>query len=214
MNTLGLNLDLKVGDRVKTPCGHWGTISDVRVDGCLYFVEFDYDTPRSIEYDNCFHADGRQAFPGEGKATRIDPIQVAPDIQVGDKLRLLVTGGCTSSVIALTPEGSPVVQSPETATCRVIDPTTLKDTDGDQWEIVKPAPTVTTFRNVYADGSLGDNDTNRTFEHTLKFSKIGRTRIAILRQDTQDGAIVSAEMIPTDPQLRTSSNPDGINPFS
>lgn len=197
------NLNLKEGDRVKTPCGHFGTVRRV----IRYVVDFDQDTPNRVSLGNCFNADGTQAYPGEGKATRIDPV---PAFGIGDKLRW---AELEASVIAFTPCGDLLVQRTNEADIYRINPTTLKETFGGVWEIVKPVVETVRFWNVYADGSLGPFG-HETFEDALDRSAYGKVRVGVLQQTKREGAIVDAAMLPTVPTLRTPLDPEGINPFA
>lgn len=212
------NLNLKIGDRVKTPCGCFGTVRATRNGSMFgwkshydYVVDFDQDTPDEVSQGNCFLADGSQAFPEGRKASRIDPINTAVP-QVGDLMKCVSAGlPCSGVVIASVMAG--VIVETTFGSVYKIDPVTLKDTDGDLWEITKPPVTTTTYLNVYADGSLGATPHSNLADAT-KYSQFGKVRVGILRQNKEADAIVDARMIDTYPQLRTSTNPEGINPFN
>lgn len=204
------DLNLKDGARVETPCGHFGTARRVSRFGYAYEVDFDPDSPEWVSCGNCFHEDGTQFYPGEGKAARIDPVTAS--IPVGTEMQIDGSTSYRGFVIACALDGALLVETRSAGICK-LDPVTHEDRDGDQWSVVKPVGETVRFWNVYADGSIGSG-AHATFEAAYSHSKYRKVRVGILRQTKRGGAIVDAAMIPTVPTLRTRFNPSGSNPFA
>lgn len=77
----------------------------------------------------------------------------------------------------------------------------------------KVEPLVKTYRNIYADGTIGTTE-HKSYDECSMRSKYGKTRVGMLINETRGGVIVSSKVHPTLPKLRTSRNPGGINPFA
>jgi hypothetical protein len=203
------NLNLKVGDRVKTPGGYTGTVAykDDEYGGYAYAVDFDLNTPLVVSNGNCFNADGSQAYPGTGKATRIDPVETRPAI--GTKLFCTEFPSTKGEVLAHTTDGNLIVQNGLGSLFHLNGD--LKDQDGDVWQVA-PAPVETrVYRNIYADGTVGET-AHKDCVSAIHGTKYGKVRVGILAQRMVDGAVVGAYVSHTEPQLRTR---DGItNPFA
>lgn len=150
-----------------------------------------------------------RSFTEEGKHHFLPDLQNVPAaIRAGTKLY----SGVRIATVVTVAHGVAMFQRAGTA--YMIDVTTGKDQFGSTWTPTKPAPKrIRRWQNIYADGTIGASK-HATRSAALERSKYGKVRVATLRTDTVDGGVVDALVTPTTPQLRTSSNPSGSNPFN
>jgi hypothetical protein len=200
------NLNLKVGDRVKTPCGFFGTVSRVYETHGEYAVDFDQGTPATVNNGNMFRSDGIQLYPSDGKAAWISP--AAPSVSLGDTL--YYGRNTVATVIATLDDGGCIIQVAQVSRPFRLD-RNLRDNEGDVWS--REAPSTAVYHNIYADGSVG-NTAHKSFTAAQYASAYGKVRVGILKQTMRGDAVVDASVHATTPQLRTRTNPDGINPFA
>lgn len=129
-------------------------------------------------------------------------------IAVGDQFRL-GQHSLTAEVIA-TNDYEFVLKANETAgNFYVVRKDILEDQDGDLW--VKIEPETVYYRNVYLDG-LGYT-LHPTYDQAFYGTKFCRTRIGIQKVTQRGGLTVNAEIIPTEPRLRTRYC-EAHNPFA
>lgn len=74
-------------------------------------------------------------------------------------------------------------------------------------------PLQKTYQNIYADATISSTK-HSTYEKCLQYSRYGGIRVGVLITETRGDTVMSARVHPTTPQLRSVTNPDGINPFA
>jgi len=92
-----------------------------------------------------------------------------------------------------------------------IDRRTMKDQDGDRWELI--LPTRKSYRNVYADGTVG-RSTHSTEDACRTLSQYTKVRIGMIETTMRGNEVIETRMIATTPQKRTSAHPRGFNPYA
>lgn len=118
------------------------------------------------------------------------------ELKVGTKL-LLFFGGLTAKVVYRGSDGV-IIETPRGRLFKV-DPVTMKDHEGDVWKIDRPTPTYT-YQNIYSNG-FGRSE-HRTEETAFHATQYGRIRLGYLKRGYVDHAVVSEEIVPTEPRLR------------
>jgi hypothetical protein len=142
-------------------------------------------------------------------------IRNVPAVALGTLLRCRTFD---ATVVAVAPSGDLMVETTGSSPCYYrLDAATLKDTDGDTWEVVVPPPPapsmVDVYRNIYADGSIG-RTAHKTRQEAMRYSTYGKVRVGILEQEMEGDLVVEASVSPTAPQLREYDNPTGYNPYA
>lgn len=105
--------------------------------------------------------------------------------------RLLFTVGFSSTAYAITQADGRMIRTPGAL---------------DQSDIInKPIPPVTTYRNLYEDGSTGKTG-HRTFEQARDYATVGKVRIGVIEITKQDGVVFSSNLRRCAPAKRDFSH--------
>lgn len=137
---------------------------------------------------------------------------VNPAITVGTKMRCARVCRVTGTVAAFTSDGGFIIQRDGSKQLWLIEKGSFRDPDGDRWEVVPTPVEATVYRNIYADGTIGETGHEKLLAAEYG-SKYGKVRVGILTQRLRGDEVIGATALPTTPQLRTRDNPGGYNPY-
>lgn len=198
----------QVGQRVISDTGHMGTVYRV---GASVAVDFDLGTPTKVSLGNCFTLDGRQAYPDDGKASSIRPaaglLDFSKPLQTRSGFPVTYKGALSGSgkfchLVEINRgfngKSLLMVDAKGFAEGRPAN-TILRREDAD--DIIPQVERVTVYRNVYADGTTGSSE-HKSFNGARDRSKIGKTRIGILKLVKENGVAVSSDYTPALPYTR------------